>query len=80
MKITSLQLMDSDQVTQYLNRLENFLSSPLPNSLFTAHPNDVAKTSFILPPEWETWWGWAASTSEPWIELIRYYVVALDLD
>jgi hypothetical protein len=70
--------MDSD--SQYLNRLEHFLSSPLPKSLFTAHPNDVAKPSFTLPLEWETWWGWAASTSEPWIELLRYYVVISNLD
>ena len=69
--------MDSDQ---YLNRLEDFLSSPLPKSLFAAHPNDVANPTFPLPSEWETWWGWAASTSEPWIELLRYYVVVFNLD
>ena len=70
-------LMDSDQ---YLNRLKDFLTSPLPKSLFAAHPNDVAKPSFTLPPEWETWWDWAASTPEPWIELLDYYVVILDSD
>lgn len=71
--------MDSDQ---YLNRLEDFLVCPLPKSLLATHPNDVAKPSFTLPPEWETWWDWAASTSiaEPWIELLSYYVVLLSLD
>lgn len=72
-------LMDSDQ---YLHRLEDFLSRPLSKSLFAAHPNDVAKQSFALPPEWETWWDWAASTpvAEPWIELLGYYVMPLNLD
>jgi hypothetical protein len=72
-------LMDSDQ---YLNRLENFLASPLPKSLLAAHPNDVAKPSFTLPPEWESWWDWAASTpvAESWVELLSYYVVLLGLD
>jgi len=71
--------MDSDQ---YLNRLEDFLASPLPKSLLLAHPNDVANPSFVLPPEWETWWDWAASTpaSEPWIELLSYYVAVLNPD
>lgn len=69
--------MDSDQ---YLNRLKDFLSSPLSRSLFVAHPNDVIKPSFILPPEWDTWWDWAASTSEPWIELLRHYVTVLNLN
>ena len=66
--------MDSDQ---YLNHLEAFLSSPLPRSLLTAHPNDVAKPSYTLPPEWETWWDWAASTPEPWIKLLSYYMVVV---
>ena len=69
-------LMDSDQ---YLNRLEDFLASPLPKSLLAAHPNDVAKPSHTLPFEWETWWGWAASTSEPWVELLSYYVGGVEL-
>ena len=71
--------MDSDQ---YLSRLEDFLACPLPKSLLAAHPNDVAKPSFALPPEWEAWWDWAASTSvaEPWVELLSYYVVLLNLD
>jgi len=71
--------MDPDQ---YLNRLEDFLSRPLPKSLFAAHPNDVAKQSFALSPEWGTWWDWAASTpvAEPWIELLSYYVVLSNLD
>ena len=70
-------LMDLDQ---YLNRLEDFLASPLPKSLFTAHPNDVAKPSYTLPSEWETWWDWAASTPEPWIELLSYYMVVSHSD
>jgi len=72
-------LMDSDQ---YLDRLEDFLTSPLPKSLFTAHPNDIAKPSFIPPSEWETWWDWAASTpvAKPWIELLNYYVALLSSD
>jgi len=65
-------LMDSDQ---YLDHLERFLASPLPKSLLAAHPNDVAKPSFTVPSEWETWWDWAASFPEPWIELLGYYMV-----
>lgn len=70
--------MDSDQ---YLSRLEGFLATPLPKSLLAAHPNDVANPSFALPPEWEAWWDWAASASvtEPWIELLGYYVVPSNL-
>lgn len=73
------RMMDSDQ---YLNRLEDFLSRPLSKSLFAAHPNDIAKPSFVLPPEWETWWDWAASTpvAEPWTELLGYYVMFLNLN
>ena len=70
-------LMDSDQ---YLDRLEGFLTSSLPRSLLAAHPNDVAKPSFALPPEWETWWDWAASRPEPWVELLGYYVMVLISD
>ena len=71
--------MDSDQ---YLNRLEDFLVCPLSKSLLAAHPNDVVKPSFTLPPEWEVWWDWAASTptSEPWVELLSYYVVLSNSD
>lgn len=70
-------LVDSDQ---YLIRLKDFLASPLPKSLFSAHPNDVAKPSYNLSSEWETWWDWAASTPEPWIELLGYYVVVSNSD
>lgn len=69
--------MDSDQ---YLTSLERFLSSPLPKSLFATHPNDAAKPSFIPPPEWEPWWDWAASTPEPWTELLTHYVTVLNSD
>ncbi|KAF9651567.1 hypothetical protein BDM02DRAFT_3138676 [Thelephora ganbajun] len=62
--------MDSDR---YLNCLEDFLVSPLPKSLLAAHPNDAAKPSFTLPPGWETWWNWAVSTPQPWVELLSYY-------
>ena len=71
--------MDPDQ---YLSRLEEFLTCPLSKSLLAAHPNDVAKPSFTPPPEWEMWWDWAASApvSEPWIELLSYYVVPSNSD
>jgi len=67
-------LFTSMHLDQYINRLGDFLTSPLPKSLFAVHPNDAAEPSFAPPPEWETWWDWAASTPESWIEVVNYYV------
>lgn len=65
---------------QYLDCLEDFLASPLPKSLFATHPNDAVKPCFVPPPEWGTWWDWAASAPEPSVALLNYYVAVRNLD
>ena len=67
------------RVADHLASITQFLSQPLITSLFQTHPNDLGRSSFQPPAEWEEWWNWAGDTDEdgtrddPLLLLSEYY-------
>jgi hypothetical protein len=61
----------------YSSHLAEFLTSPLPQSLLSIHPNETTGKHFKVPLAWEEWWSWVqvAPDTNPWQNILGYYLV-----
>lgn len=67
-----------DHPAPSITDLVSFLQRKDVETYFSTHPNQLSSPTFLLPPEWESWWLWACSedseqSQDKWLLVWQYY-------